>query len=98
MGEAIVEAARLTSEAVPLLNDIGRHAGRLNVLTEQVTRIEGRADDLHYEGLRALFQGHGQSAPMTYLIGAEVYDHLEKVMDRFEDVANEISAIVIENV
>jgi predicted phosphate transport protein (TIGR00153 family) len=98
MGEAIVEAARLTSEAVPLLNDIGRHAGRLNVLTEQVTRIEGRADDLHYEGLRALFQGHGHSAPMTYIVGAEIYDHLEKVMDRFEDVANEISAIVIENV
>jgi hypothetical protein len=26
------------------------------------------------------------------------YDHLESTMDRFEDVANEISAIVIENV
>jgi len=30
--------------------------------------------------------------------GTEVYDHLEKVVDRFEDVANEISAIVIESV
>jgi len=28
----------------------------------------------------------------------EVYEHLETVVDRFEDVANEISAIVIENV
>jgi len=27
-----------------------------------------------------------------------VYDHLKSTMDRFEDVANEISAIVIENV
>jgi uncharacterized protein Yka (UPF0111/DUF47 family) len=32
------------------------------------------------------------------MIGTEVYDHLESVVDRFEDVANEISAIVIENV
>jgi uncharacterized protein Yka (UPF0111/DUF47 family) len=32
------------------------------------------------------------------MIGTEVYDHLEMVVDRFEDVANEISAIVIENV
>jgi uncharacterized protein Yka (UPF0111/DUF47 family) len=32
------------------------------------------------------------------VVGNEVYDHLEKVMDRFEDVANEISAIVIEHV
>ena len=27
-----------------------------------------------------------------------IYDHLEMVVDRFEDVANEISAIVIEHV
>ena len=32
------------------------------------------------------------------MIGTEVYDHLEQVVDRFEDVANEISGIVIENV
>jgi uncharacterized protein Yka (UPF0111/DUF47 family) len=32
------------------------------------------------------------------VIGTEVYGHLEEVVDRFEDVANEISAIVIENV
>ena len=35
---------------------------------------------------------------IAFVIGTEVYDHLEAVMDRFEDVANEISAIVIENV
>ena len=35
---------------------------------------------------------------MTYLVANEVYDHLEKVMDRLEDVANKISAIVIEHV
>jgi len=29
---------------------------------------------------------------------SQVYEHLETVVDRFEDVANEISAIVIENV
>ena len=30
--------------------------------------------------------------------GSEIYGELEKVVDRFEDVANEISGIVIENV
>ena len=35
---------------------------------------------------------------IRYVIGTEVYDHLEQVVDRFEDVANEISGIVIENV
>ena len=35
---------------------------------------------------------------MTYIVGNEVYDHLEKVVDRLEDVANDINAIVIEHV
>jgi uncharacterized protein len=35
---------------------------------------------------------------IAFVIGTEVYEHLETVVDRFEDVANEISAIVIENV
>jgi uncharacterized protein Yka (UPF0111/DUF47 family) len=45
-----------------------------------------------------LFRKHGESNPMAYLIGSEIYGELEKVVDRFEDVANEISGIVIENV
>ena len=35
---------------------------------------------------------------MSFLIGREVYGELEKVLDRFEDVAKEISGIVLENV
>jgi uncharacterized protein Yka (UPF0111/DUF47 family) len=34
---------------------------------------------------------------MNFLVGAELYDHLEKVVDRFEDVANEISALVTDH-
>jgi hypothetical protein len=33
---------------------------------------------------------------MDYIVGTEIYDHLERVMDRFEDVANCISGIAIE--
>ena len=29
---------------------------------------------------------------MKFVIGSELYDHLEKVVDRFEDVANEINS------
>jgi len=35
---------------------------------------------------------------MGFIIGAEIYDHLEKVVDRFEDVANRISGILIEHI
>ena len=35
---------------------------------------------------------------MQFYVGKEIHEALERVMDRFEDVANEISAIVIESV
>jgi predicted phosphate transport protein (TIGR00153 family) len=96
MGEIIVRAAKLSLEAVPLLGAIGKEAGRLNALTEEIIRIEERADELHDQGRKELYAN--QTNAFAFMIGTEVYDHLEKVVDRFEDVANEISAIVIENV
>jgi predicted phosphate transport protein (TIGR00153 family) len=98
MAALIVTAAGLIAEAIPLLEGVGRHGTRLAALTEEVTRVEGRTDELHDLGLKDLFHRHGQTNPMAYMIGSEIYGQLEKVMDRFEDVANEISGIVIENV
>jgi predicted phosphate transport protein (TIGR00153 family) len=98
MGGLIVKTARILAEAIPLLQRIGQNVPKLTAMTEEVTRIEGRSDELHEQGLKNLFQRHGQTNTMAYLIGSEIYGHLEKVMDRFEDVANEISGIVIENV
>jgi uncharacterized protein Yka (UPF0111/DUF47 family) len=61
--------------------------------------VEGRSDELHDQGLKDLFLRHGASGnAMAYMIGSEIYGELEKVVDRFEDVANEISGILIENV
>jgi uncharacterized protein Yka (UPF0111/DUF47 family) len=34
---------------------------------------------------------------MDYIIGADILDHLEHVLDRFEDVANAINGILIEH-
>ena len=99
MGKAVVEAAHLVAEAIPLLDRIGVNVHKLNGIVEEVTRVEGRSDDLHDQGLKDLFRKHGATGnAMAYMIGSEIYGELEKVVDRFEDVANEISAIVIENV
>ena len=98
MGAVIVEAAHLTAEAIPLLAKSSANSLRLAALAEEVMRVEGRADSLHDAGLKDLFHRHGRTDAMAYLIGSEIYGQLEKVVDRFEDVANEISGIVIENV
>lgn len=98
MGDAIVKSAKLVQEAVPLLNAISTHAVRISSLTEQISALEGRADELHDLGMRELYRTSGKSDPMAFFVGNEVYDHLEKVVDRFDDVANVMHGIVIEHV
>ncbi|MET0599504.1 MAG: DUF47 domain-containing protein [Mesorhizobium sp.] len=98
MGDVIAEAARLVAEAVPLLARPGANSARLQQIAGEVMRVEGRADELHEAGLKELFRRHGHADPMSFMIGSQLYGELEKVVDRFEDVANEISGIVVENV
>ena len=98
IGGDIVRAAYLIKEAVALLKMTGANAARLSAIAEEVTRVEGHSDDLHVAGLKMLFRTYGKTDAMSFLIGREVYGELEKVLDRFEDVAKEISGIVLENV
>ncbi|HEX3699562.1 MAG TPA: DUF47 domain-containing protein [Phenylobacterium sp.] len=97
LGEVIVQAADLTAEATPLLRSLRANAARLNQIAEQVTRLEDESDQLYDEGVAALYRGPAKKDPMAYIVGAEIYDHLEKVVDRFEDVANRISGVLIEH-
>jgi predicted phosphate transport protein (TIGR00153 family) len=100
MGDIIVQAANLVLEAVPLLSAIGTNAARLNTLTAKIIAIEEHADGVCDQGLKALFLANRQSNPqgnvMSFIIGSELYDHLEKVVDRFEDVSNEINSVVVD--
>lgn len=97
MGGIIVEAARLTEEAVPLLRAIGPNGSRLITLTGRLVQIEGHADEIHEAGLRKLFAETSKSDPMGFIIGREIYGNLEKVVDKFEDVANEIQGLVLDH-
>jgi predicted phosphate transport protein (TIGR00153 family) len=98
MGDAIVTAAGLVKEAVPLLSSINTNAGRISRISEEISQIEGRADELHDIGLQELYRASEPSNSMAFFVGTEVYDHLEKVVDRFDDVANEVHGIMLENV
>jgi hypothetical protein len=98
MADAIVMCAALVREAMPLLSEMNANAGRLSEISEKISQIEGRADELHDAGLHQLYLTNQPSGSMAFFVGVEIYDHLEKVVDRFDDVGNEISGIVIENV
>src|SRR5207253_1631792 len=97
LGDLIVECAERTAQAVPLLRSMRANASELNRIAEEVMRLEDQSDRLYDEGLAALYRGPAKKDPMAYIVGAEIYDHLEKVVDRFEDVANRISGVLIEH-
>jgi uncharacterized protein len=96
LGDIIVKAAALTAEAVGLLANMRKNAARLHELTETVNRLEDESDRIYDRGMKALFLNRGRADPMAFIIGAEIYDHLEKVVDRFEDVSNGLSGILTE--
>lgn len=97
MAAIIVDSARLLSEALPLLRSIHANAARLHELTGRLVRLEGQADEIHAQGLRNAFKQHGATNPMGFIVARELYNHLERVVDRFEDVANEIDGLVIDH-
>lgn len=97
MAALVVDAARLTAEAMPLLRDVSRNGDRLHELTERMIRIEGHADDIHAAGLKQSLQQHGAADTLRFVIERELYKHLESIVDAFEDVADEIDGIVIDH-
>ncbi|WCT75438.1 DUF47 family protein [Sphingomonas naphthae] len=96
MGGIIVEAARITAEVMPLLRSIGTNGARITELTERLVRIEGKADDIHDAGVHALYRASSEK-PMEFIVGRELFSSLEKIVDRFEDVANEVQGLVIDH-
>ncbi|HWU55013.1 MAG TPA: DUF47 domain-containing protein [Rhizomicrobium sp.] len=98
MADIILRCAELTVEAVGLLGALRENVTRINTIAEEITRLEEQADELNDHGIKALYLKHRGGDVMAFIVRNEIYDHLEKVVDRFEDVANRISAIVIEQV
>ena len=96
MADCAVRAATEISEAMPLLGAIDRNVARLRTMSLVVRRIEGEADDLLDRGLRTLFAG--DTSPGHKLTVEKVYDLVEAVVDRCEDVVDVIDGIVVEQV
>lgn len=97
MAAIVVDAARLTCEAMPLLRDVGRNAARLHELTERMIRMESQADEIHTAGVKRAFKEADGTDTMGFIVAREVYKHLERIVDAFELVANEIDGIVIDH-
>lgn len=97
MAALIVDAARVAAEAMPLLRQVSKNGQRLHELTERLIRIEGHADEVHAAGLKRSLHAHGSTDTLRFVVEREIYKHLERIVDAFEDVADEIDGIVIDH-
>jgi uncharacterized protein len=96
MADCAVRAATEIRDAMPLLGSIDRNVARLSRMSIAVRRIEGEADELLDRGLRVLFAG--DTSPGHKLTVEKVYDLVEAVVDRCEDVVDVVDGIVVEQV
>jgi uncharacterized protein len=97
LGDVILRSAQKTAEVIGLLSTMKKEADRLHILTEEIRQLEEHSDELHDQGLKEILQTSGRSDPMAFIIGSAMYEHLEKVLDRFENVGNRVSDILIEH-
>jgi uncharacterized protein len=96
MADCAVRAAVVLRDCMPLLGSIDRNASQLSAMSIAVRGIEGEADDLLDRGLRALF--NGDTSPGHKLTVERVYDLIEAVVDRCEDIMDVVDGIVVEQV
>jgi predicted phosphate transport protein (TIGR00153 family) len=90
MAEVIVQTVAATDRTLRCLRtlDPGFHGH-----TVEVNRLENSADDLLRDSLAALFDEQGD--PIEVIKWKEIYETMEIVTDRCEDVANVIEGIIL---
>jgi predicted phosphate transport protein (TIGR00153 family) len=76
----------LALEALAAQKPVHPHAVEIN-------RLENEADHVYQEAIRALFES--EADPILIIKWKEMYDNLEVITDRCEDVANVIESVVV---
>lgn len=89
-----VACAEKVKEAVSLLSNMDNARAIMSV-TEEIDRLESEADHLMRSAMAKLFRDEPDVRQVIKL--RTVYEVLESITDRCEDVANIIEGIVLEN-
>ena len=90
----MMEATDVVLEMVVQLRDMGR-LERVRGLNDKLQRIEGEADKLMVDLLRDLYSGRHDA--MRVMITRDLYELIEKVVDRCRDAGNVVMHIVLKN-
>lgn len=100
MADAVVECAGLLQQVMPHLDAITPRHKEIFALCEQIGNIEGRADeqfDAALSRLRAELRA-GTIETIDYIDRKELYELIEEVVDKCDDVANAVQTITAKHV
>jgi uncharacterized protein len=98
MSDKIVGALKTIDDGLPLLRDVARNGDKLHGFTARVVSVEGEVDTIHERGLKSNYTRAKQTGDtLRFMVGREIYKHLERIADEFEDVANQIDGIVVDH-
>ena len=71
------------------------HFAEVNAFNERLQTIEGDADKLMLQLLAELYSG--EHPPLTVIVLKDLYELLEKVVDRCRDVGNVVANVVLKH-
>jgi len=94
LADICVACAEKVKAAVDLLHNMG-NAEKIMKICGEIDRLETDADQVLRAAMAKLFRNEADTRELIKL--KEIYEHLEAVTDKCEDVANIIEGIVIEN-
>jgi uncharacterized protein Yka (UPF0111/DUF47 family) len=100
MANAIVESAERLRKVMPYLDSVTRDYRQIFAICEEIGQIEGRADDSFDHGLtrlRAQVRDH-EIDTLAYLDRKELYELVENVVDKCDDIANAVQSITAKHV
>jgi predicted phosphate transport protein (TIGR00153 family) len=100
IADAVVEAAEVLRDVMPFLDSIGKDYKSIAALCQNVGEIEGRADESFDRGvthLRAQLRA-GEVDTIGYIDLKELYELIEDVVDKCDDVANSVQSITAKHV
>ena len=93
IAETIAKACEELLTAVRMMEK-AKTGAMIPVLT-RVKRFEEDGDAIYHEWLGRLFEGTPE--PLAVMKWKEIYDNLEKTLDRCEDVANVLESVAIKH-
>ena len=100
MVNAVVESAELLKKAMPFLDSITRDYREIYGICQRIGQIEEHADESFDAALSRIRSELrvGQLDAIGYLDQKELYEWIERVVDKCDDVANQLQTITAKHV